>query len=46
MVMAEQEIVDLCDSDMDELMAFPGKAPQRMFIVYSSAAVASFICIV
>lgn len=29
--MAEQEVVDLSgnDSDMDELMAFPGKVPQR-----------------
>lgn len=29
--MAEQEVVDLCenDSDMDELMAFPSKVPQR-----------------
>ena len=32
--MAEQEIVDLCgnDSDMDELMAFPGMVPQRLSI--------------
>ena len=46
--MAEQEVVDLCenDSDMDELMAFPGKVPHRMFIGSLSAAVASCLCIV